>query len=310
MTASRLSSPAEVCHLSVTPEGKPSGRFAAQLKSRRIPTAVCIEFSGDPRSLAHEIAGLVLCASHAFCRRCLACQKLLHGNSPNFLLLEPEGTQGLTLDQLRGDLFPTLYHAREEDCLIFLTECATLRREPSAALLKVLEEPPPKVHFFLITHAASALFPTLLSRCLRVKAASAPLTEAWPGSILSFFLPVGEQEVELPPFAWKLYRDWPRQKKNFVESLVGKASTAGSHSLSQKRALKLLLTSLSLYARDSALSLTQYSPEPAPSPWAKPWQAVQTLLLANRLVDRNFYTPLLLTALQVSLEAGSPIFPH
>ena len=43
-----------------------------------------------------------------------------------------------------------------------------LNREASNALLKMLEEPPPNTLFFLISHAAGRLLPTIRSRCRRL----------------------------------------------------------------------------------------------------------------------------------------------
>jgi DNA polymerase-3 subunit delta' len=43
-----------------------------------------------------------------------------------------------------------------------------LNKEASNALLKMLEEPPPNTLFFLISHAAGRLLPTIRSRCRRL----------------------------------------------------------------------------------------------------------------------------------------------
>ncbi len=64
--------------------------------------------------------------------------------------------------------------SRRRIVLIFGVESMPL---PSAnAFLKLLEEPPPNVHFLLATESRSTLIPTLLSRCIQV--GLAPLTEA------------------------------------------------------------------------------------------------------------------------------------
>jgi DNA polymerase III subunit delta' len=44
-----------------------------------------------------------------------------------------------------------------------------LNKEASNALLKMLEEPPPNTLFFLISHAAGRLLPTIRSRCRRLE---------------------------------------------------------------------------------------------------------------------------------------------
>lgn len=62
-----------------------------------------------------------------------------------------------------------------------------LNRNAANALLKVLEEPPPRGLLFLVSHAPGRLLPTIRSRCQRL--ALQPLAEATVAGILSRYYP-------------------------------------------------------------------------------------------------------------------------
>lgn len=66
-----------------------------------------------------------------------------------------------------------------------------LSPEASNALLKILEEPPPKALILLVCHAPARLMPTIRSRCRRL--ALAPLSRAEVAALLARLMP------DLPP---------------------------------------------------------------------------------------------------------------
>lgn len=67
-----------------------------------------------------------------------------------------------------------------------------LNREAANALLKILEEPPPRALLLLVAHAPGRLLPTIRSRCRRLMLS--PLAEAEVASLLGTLAP----EVPLP----------------------------------------------------------------------------------------------------------------
>lgn len=71
--------------------------------------------------------------------------------------------------------------------IIIIDAADDLNRNAANALLKILEEPPKKVAFFLISHAPGRLLPTIRSRCRHLP--MHPLSDAQVDAILSRKLP-------------------------------------------------------------------------------------------------------------------------
>ncbi len=99
------------------------------------------------------------------CGRCLSCRKSESGNHPDLFRLLPQGTS-LKIEQMR-DIKESLYYLpMEGQHKICILEDADLLTAPAAnSLLKILEEPPARLVFMLLTARPWALLPTILSRC-------------------------------------------------------------------------------------------------------------------------------------------------
>ena len=95
---------------------------------------------------------------------CLSCRQFQSGNHPRFINLEPQGRQ-LKVQQIR-EVRPSFYlEGGNTVCLIHQAEKMTA--VACSSLLKILEEPPPGLHFILLSAEPGRLFPTILSRCQR-----------------------------------------------------------------------------------------------------------------------------------------------
>ncbi len=109
------------------------------------------------------------------CDRCLACTKIAKGVHPDVHLVTPEGAS-LKIDQIRGltqeaTLKP--YEGRRK--IFILDHVETMTDQAQNALLKTLEEPPGTAVLVLIAPEASALLPTITSRCSQIR--FGPLSE-------------------------------------------------------------------------------------------------------------------------------------
>lgn len=142
------------------PRGVGKATFA-----RAAATRVLAEAAGPPLGLVgldtpqdHHIARLLVAGSH-----------------PDFRLLErlerPTGglARNISVDQVRslGDLLavtPSMSAWRA----IVIDAVDDLEASAANALLKMLEEPPPRTLFFLVSHAPGRLLPTIRSRCRRL----------------------------------------------------------------------------------------------------------------------------------------------
>jgi DNA polymerase III delta' subunit len=142
----------------------------------------------DRLAQAYLFAGPASCGKHAVgealaralnclstpgfgCDTCDSCVKIAEGNHPDVRTLEPEGKLGrISIDTIRKQVIPAMAMPPHEGrARIFLIREATAMAGPAAnALLKTLEEPPPRTHFILGTTAPVKLLPTIRSRCQRV----------------------------------------------------------------------------------------------------------------------------------------------
>lgn len=127
-------------------------------------------FTGPPgcgkRTMALLFAqALNCCAPDSPCQQCLSCRKSTGGNHPDLYRLIPQGNS-LKIEQLR-EIRESLHYlpveGRHKICIIEDAELLTL---PAAnSLLKILEEPPSRLVFILLSSRPWALLPTVLSRC-------------------------------------------------------------------------------------------------------------------------------------------------
>lgn len=117
-------------------------------------------------TLATELAAALNCSgAEPPCRVCPACRKSLAGTHPDVMRVEPQNGK-IKIDQIRSlqrqvSLSP--YEGRTRVCLITDLHLATT--EAANALLKTLEEPPPRVILALTATDIGLLLPTVVSRC-------------------------------------------------------------------------------------------------------------------------------------------------
>lgn len=135
--------------------------------------------------LAHlrQLAAARLCAGPPGgrpCLSCVPCRKVLDGVHPDVYELDPGEGREITVDrvrELRSDAFVRPFESQWKAYLILRAEGLNVHAQN--ALLKLLEEPPPYALFFLQTSNASALLPTVRSRCVLTRGPEA-LREADP----------------------------------------------------------------------------------------------------------------------------------
>ena len=143
------------------PRGVGKGSFARLAATRLLSDAA------GPRV---DLAGLDTPEEHPIARLMAA------GSHPDFRLLKRELNdkgdalrRNITVDQVRklGELFavaPSMSAWRA----VVIDSVDDMERNAANALLKMLEEPPGKSVFFLVTHEPGRLLPTIRSRCRRL----------------------------------------------------------------------------------------------------------------------------------------------
>ncbi len=98
------------------------------------------------------------------CTACSSCQAVAAGTSLD--VIEVDAASNGTVDKIRGICDLVQYGAAGEWRVVILDECHSMSRDASNALLKTLEEPPPRTVFVLATTERGKVPATVSSRCL------------------------------------------------------------------------------------------------------------------------------------------------
>jgi DNA polymerase-3 subunit delta' len=167
------------------------GQDAAQALLRRAVAtdrvAHAYAFVGPPgvgrRLTALAFAQACLCPEQG-CGRCSACRRVAAGQHPDCQVLaptpprdNPRGAPSLRIEQIRELAHWAALAPLEAARKVFIVDEAERMTLPTAqALLKTLEEPPPRTLLILVIANVRALPPTVLSRCQLVR--FRPLGEA------------------------------------------------------------------------------------------------------------------------------------
>lgn len=150
------------------------------------------------RALALDLAQWLLCqapAPEGACGECTACLWFVQGGHPDFRLIEPaadaaeaageagkKGGRSITVEQVREVVeFLALSTHQGGWRAVVLSPAESLGVAAANALLKTLEEPPPRTAFLLVAHQPRRLLPTILSRCRKLPVAipEAPVARDW-----------------------------------------------------------------------------------------------------------------------------------
>lgn len=110
------------------------------------------------------------------CNQCASCREITSGSSLD--VLEIDGASHRGIEDIRQINETVGYTAASGQYKIYIIdEVHMLTKEAFNALLKTLEEPPPKVKFFFATTEPFKVLPTILSRCQRFNLNRIPLTQ-------------------------------------------------------------------------------------------------------------------------------------
>ena len=133
--------------------------------------------SGVGRRLAAiAFAQAALCPAEG-CGMCTTCRRVAAGQHPDCQVVaptpprdNPKGAPMIRIEEIRELQRMAALAPHEASRKVFILDDAERMTLPTAqALLKTLEEPPPRTHLVLIIANPRALPPTLLSRCQRVR---------------------------------------------------------------------------------------------------------------------------------------------
>lgn len=155
-------------------QSQPIGQLLGAIEKKRISHAYL--FSGPDGVgkflTAKAFAKILNCQNPIngdSCGECEFCRQADSGNSPQLIVVEPEGNS-IKINQVR-ELQGRLKYKKTEDKyqLVIIREAHTMTLQGANSLLKVIEEPPEKTVFILTTSQRHSLLPTILSRCQTIK---------------------------------------------------------------------------------------------------------------------------------------------
>ncbi|MEF9918353.1 MAG: DNA polymerase III subunit delta' [Eubacterium sp.] len=149
--------------------------------------------------MAQEFGKALLCLTagdNRPCGKCISCEKIDHGNHPDFLLVEPKkGEMTIKIEQIRK-LIATLpikpYESEKRITVINGSDRMTI--DAQNALLKSLEEPEPHNLFILITENPQKIVNTIRSRCQTLQ--FEPISTRGLTEIIKKHMDVSDKEIK------------------------------------------------------------------------------------------------------------------
>ena len=115
-------------------------------------------------SIARKFAAALMCGSDPGCF-----DRVMAGVHPDLVLIEPEGSASITVDQARRVVSQATRTPLESDRKVFLFEEGGMMNDEAAnALLKTLEEPTSATVFIIVAETEDDLPSTVASRCRTV----------------------------------------------------------------------------------------------------------------------------------------------
>jgi len=157
---------------------------------------------GSPRGnalhFAESFLKLLYCeAQEKPCNTCNNCRLIEAHKHADTLWLEPQSkARQIKADEVRGlvrRMTQTSFEGGWKSGILLSADC--MNANSANALLKTLEEPPPKSLLLLVTDSPQALLPTIISRCQKIV-----LSGAQAGSAgTQWHAPLMELLRELPP---------------------------------------------------------------------------------------------------------------
>lgn len=136
-------------------------------------------------TLARLICQALACESEISpCHRCTWCRKIEQSLTPDIITVTPEdGKVQINVDQIRSIRHEAVLSTCELGFKAFIiTPADAMNDAAQNALLKLLEEPPPNVYFFLLSDREARLLPTVRSRVQHLK------TEPLPTNVIEDYL--------------------------------------------------------------------------------------------------------------------------
>lgn len=123
--------------------------------------------------IAQTFAAILQCP-HSYCRTCSTCLAIAHNTHLDTIALTDDTGETLKMDQIRSILAEISMRPQSAYKIILLQNIERMEKETGNALLKTLEEPPPRTLFIFTTALLEDTLPTIRSRARVVKFSLVP----------------------------------------------------------------------------------------------------------------------------------------
>ena len=143
-------------------------------ESRRLASAYLFFGPGGTGRLflARSLAKTVNCQVRSFppCLRCDSCIRIENNNHPDVHNVQKENSSFIKIEQIHQMQKEIFLHPFESKFKVFIIHNAEdLTDEAANCLLKILEEPPRDSLIILIASDLRRIFPTIISRCQKIR---------------------------------------------------------------------------------------------------------------------------------------------
>lgn len=150
------------------------------IKSNKISHAYILngEKGSGKKAIARAFAMALECESNGEkpCEACHSCRQAMSRNHPDITILTHDKPNSISVDDIRTQVVEDVavrpYSSPYK--LYIIDDGEKMTQQAQNALLKTIEEPPSYVVILILTSNASALLPTILSRCVMLNTKPIP----------------------------------------------------------------------------------------------------------------------------------------
>ena len=153
------------------PEAPAAVWLRAAAERRALPHALLFTGGDGPAAAEFAAAAMECTADHGRpCGVCRACRKVLSGIHPDVITVQDPEHKLLSAETVRNVRSDAYIRPNEGERKVYVfPDCALLTEADQNILLKTVEEGPPSAAFLFCAESASAVLPTLRSRCVECK---------------------------------------------------------------------------------------------------------------------------------------------
>jgi len=147
--------------------------FKELIRKETLPHAIMLEgkVGVGKSTLGSALSSAILCETEDgdACGVCRSCLKMSHNNHPDFMVIEPEGTQikNAQIESFQEFIIIKPYDGYYK--VVIIKDADKMNASSQNRILKTLEEPPLHIVIIMLTTNSETLLPTVLSMCQIIK---------------------------------------------------------------------------------------------------------------------------------------------